>query len=494
MSAPRLRRVLVAVVWVGIVTLLMISVAAVRPGGPIDLGQDVVVVLLALSFASVGAVLLVRVPGNRIGWLLTSVGAAVAVGVGAGAIADVGLNVHPGSVPGAVWFEWVAQWASSPVLTLVAGFLPMLYPTGRLPGPRWRPLAILGAAAIAVSVTQSAFTPFSPGSVPAGIESPLVAESSIQSLLTALNSAFQIIGIPLLLVILASVVMRYRRSSGIERQQFKWFAAAAMPAIACFALGVATENGPPASIWSVVSTAAYLIALLASVLMPVAIGLAILRYRLYEIDLVFRRTAVYVPLTALLAGIYAASVGLLQKLFIAATGNPSDGAVVLSTLILATTFTPIKNALQGAVDRRFRDVQDVERRLQRFTDDVADALAADPERTMRAFLRVAIDATGASGGSAYIASMGTERVVGERNSGSGPPAIAVPVALGADGLARLELHANSHGRPFSERERRALRDAGERLSAALADFHVAHPGDIRAAKPAQVVAATEGLD
>lgn len=179
MPSHRWLTALVVLLWVGICALLLTSVAAVRPGGPIDLGQDLVVGLLSLSFASVGAVLLIRVPSNRIGWLLTSVGAAVAVGLGASGIADVGLNVHPGSVPGAVWFEWVAQWASGPVTTLVAGFLPMLYPTGRLPGRRWRPVAFLGAASIAVTIALNAFTPFPSGYVPAGVENPLLIDPSI---------------------------------------------------------------------------------------------------------------------------------------------------------------------------------------------------------------------------------------------------------------------------------------------------------------------------
>lgn len=492
-SSPRWLRGLVALLWVGICALLLISVAAVRPGGPIDLGQDLVVALLALSFGSVGAVLLVRLPANRIGWLLTSVGAAVAVGLGAGGIADLGLNVHPGSVPGAIWFEWVAQWASSPVTTLVAGFLPLLYPTGRLPGTRWRPVALIGAASIAVTVALNAFTPFTPGNVPAGVENPLLIDPSIQALLTTLNTVLQVIGIPVLVLILGSVVVRFRRSSGMERQQFKWFAAAAVPAIAGFAVGVATETGPPGSVWSVVWTAAYVIALLASVLMPAAIGIAILRYRLYEIDVVIRRTAVYVPLTAVLAGIYAASVGLLQRLFIAATGNPSDGAVVLSTLILATTFTPIKNALQGAVDRRFRDAEDIDRRLKRFTDTVAEALAADPARTMRAFLRVAVAATGTGGGAAYVTSGVSERLVGEMGTRPGVPVLNFPVALGADESARLELDAHPHGRPYSDRERLALHEAAERLSAALGTCNAVEPVATRAVNPAGIVAA-ESLD
>ncbi|HYK94501.1 MAG TPA: hypothetical protein VE011_01355 [Candidatus Dormibacteraeota bacterium] len=460
-------RLAIGGLWVVLCALIVITLLTARVGGPTDPSKLVIVCLLALSFGSVGAVLLVRLPGNRIGWLLAAVGFAVAAGISSAGLADQGLNIHPGLVPGALWLAWLSQWASAPVQTLVVGFLPLLFPTGRLPSRRWWPLAVLGGIGIGLSVAVNAVGPFTPGAFPAGIENPLLAPASIVDALSAANGAVGLLGIPGLLLILASVVLRYRSASGIERQQVKWFAGVAAVAIVCFAVGNATAAAPAGSVLAVISSSALIVAFVAILLMPVAIGMAVLRYRLYDIDLVIRRTAVYVPLTAILAGIYAASVGLLQRLFVAATGNPSDGAVVLSTLILATTFTPIKNALQGAVDRRFRDTQDIDRRLERFTASVAEALAADPARTMRAFLRVAVDASGAAGGRAYLGS----ELVGNRSATVATPrdvpAVVVTISLGPGWSGRLELDPHPSGRPYSARERNALAGAAVRLAVAL---------------------------
>src|SRR5206468_1779904 len=140
------------------------------------------------------------------------------------------------------------------------------------------------------------------------------------------------------------------------------------------------------------------------------------------------RTAVYVPLTAILAGLYAASIAFLQQLFIAATGSPSDGAVILSTLVLVATFTPIKNALQAFVDRRFRDAQDAERRLGAFVDGVASAMwEPSNARVMRGFLGEVVRAVDASGGAAYVVTPAGEALAGQTATrGQGPP-LVVPV-------------------------------------------------------------------
>ena len=460
-------RVFVGILWLAMCALMVASVATVRPGGPIDSGEALILGTVAFSFGSVGAILVFRLPGNLIGWLLATIGLAIAAGIGTGGLADLGLNVHPGAVPGAIWFAWLTQWAAAPVTALVAGFLPLLYPTGHLPSRRWRPLAILAGLSIATTICVNAVGPFSPGVYPPGTENPLLIGGPVSDALSLANGVLALLGIPSLILVLASVVSRYRRAAGIERQQLKWFAAVASIVIAAFAVGITTQGSPNGTMAAAVSSLAYGIALTASALMPLAIGMAVLRYRLYDIDVVIRRTAVYVPLTAVLAGVYAATIGLLQRVFIAATGGPSDGAVILSTLILATTFTPIKNALQGAVDRRFRDAQDIERRLGLFSEGVANALAIDPARAMRAFLRVAVDASGAAGGAAYLAIDGGERLVGETRTRRDGPAVEIPVESEGYRTGRVELDARPNGRPFSDRELAALRDAAEQLGGAL---------------------------
>jgi hypothetical protein len=143
----------------------------------------------------------------------------------------------------------------------------------------------------------------------------------------------------------AAVIVRYRRGAAVERQQLRWFLAAVSLAALPLALSVLPGIGGPEM---------GLVAAVGLLLIPIAVGIAVTRYRLYEIDHLINRTLVYVPLTALLAGLYAATVTLLQRLFQSVTGNTSDAAIIISTLILASVFTPIRKWLEGIVERRFK--------------------------------------------------------------------------------------------------------------------------------------------
>ncbi|MGH2406457.1 MAG: hypothetical protein ACRDF7_00070 [Candidatus Limnocylindrales bacterium] len=315
------------------------------------------------------------------------------------------------------------------------------------------------------STIQNALSPF--GGAPAGVSNPLALGGAIESDLAFLGAASSLSGIVCLPLIAASLVIRYRRAAGIERAQLRWFVAVAAIIGPAFAIGI-VAGALTNDVAVTVANVAYLITFVGLALLPVAIGIAVLRYRLYDIDLIIRRTAVYVPLTAVLAGLYAASIALLQRLFIAATGGPSDGAVILSTLILATTFTPIRAALQGIVDRRFRDAQDAKRLLDAFVDQLsAAAWAPDPARTMRAFLAVSVHALGAAGGVAFAGSAVDERVAGRVRDSSGQPVLVVPVELAGQRIGRVELGARIDRRPYSDRDIEMVHSAGERVAAAI---------------------------
>jgi hypothetical protein len=144
---------------------------------------------------------------------------------------------------------------------------------------------------------------------------------------------------------ITAVVVRYRRGTDIERQQARWFLAAVVLAALPLSITFVPGLGGPLML---------LVASFGLILIPVAVGIAVTRYRLYEIDHLINRTLVYVPLTALVAGLYAASVALLQRVFQSVTGDRSDAAIVISTLILASVFTPLRKWLEGIVDRRFK--------------------------------------------------------------------------------------------------------------------------------------------
>jgi hypothetical protein len=201
---------------------------------------------------------------------------------------------------------------------------------------------------------------------------------------------------------------------------------------------------------------------------PVAAGVAILRYRLYDIDLIISRTLVYVPLTAFLAGLYSASVALFQKVFQAVTGDRSDAAIIISALVLASVFTPAKSWLQTKVDRRFKPDADPDRQLEAFAAEVsASVYRVDPGRLSRRLVDTVRKATQAG-------SVSVSLRVGEQkfqvSSGDAWPAVVatgtLSVPIGASGAqGELRIGPRPSGRPYSS----ALADAAKAVAAAIVD-------------------------
>ena len=143
---PRPSTLLVWTLWAASLILVAVGVATARSGGPEDPGSAIVVGIAALMTATVGAILVTRLPHNRIGWLLMLGGLVLAAVGGTSGLADYGLVVHPGEVPGAIWLAWVSQWTWAPELAVLFILLPLFYPSGRLPSPRWRAVVAIGVA------------------------------------------------------------------------------------------------------------------------------------------------------------------------------------------------------------------------------------------------------------------------------------------------------------------------------------------------------------
>jgi len=416
--------------------------------------------VLPIAFVIVAWVIVSRSPSNRIGWLLLVLGWSQAGVTFVLQYATYGLVGHPGALPLADIASWVYAWGYFSGLLLFFPTL-LLFPDGYLMSRRWRPV-LWAAAAAAVLILPAAMVGTWPHRGPNLLvqQSPTATFEAEAPLLAALVILGNLL-IPLITIAsLVGVAVRFRRSSGVERQQLKWFVVAAMLTFVLLYVG-----GVLALIPAPFDTPAGVVV---GLLLPVAVGIAVLRYRLYEIDVVIRRTLVYVPLTALLAGVYAATIGVSQRVFVAVIGQESDGAVVVSTLLVAATFSPIKNALQARVDRSFRDITDAERRLLAFTETIHDLPAKpDPERTLRAFLKNAVGAVGAGGGEAWL-----ETAAGEQSAGSTPtrtlgPRVDVPITLDGRRLGRLELDARARGGSFSAGDLAALGLAAERLGLAL---------------------------
>jgi hypothetical protein len=342
-----------AVLWVTFGTdflQLMLSFAVDSTTGA---GNEAIVTLamvafsvVPLGYASVGALLVGRPGAGRVGATLLT-GGFLFVLVPFGYMVGGFLSLQQ---PDAVLFQIVlllGPVAIGPGTVAILPVLAIVFPDGRLPSPRWRgPVAIaltsIGLAALVQLVrpdtNELAGGPFNPTN-PIGIDALPAGLGELANIVVPLG----VIG--LLAMGVLAVVVRYRRGTPIERQQGRWFVAA----VALAALPLSVSFTPPFG-----GPATLLIASFGLLLVPISVGIAVTRYRLYEIDRLISRTLVYVPLTALVAGLYAGIVALLQRVFQSVTGDTSDAAIVISTLILASVFTPLRKWLEGIVDRRFK--------------------------------------------------------------------------------------------------------------------------------------------
>ena len=295
--------------------------------------------------ATVGAIVASRRPENPVGWLLCLAGVTVSTSSFASQYAIYALLARPGSLPAGEALAWIAAW-QLPIMNGILALYLLLFPTGRLPSRRWRPVACLTVAFVVVGVVLAALSPGAYLGSLGPIRNPLGIEG-----LTGIYKAVFFTMAPLLIVAaVLSVFVRLRRSVGIERQQLKWFAYA----VAAFAVGIilvsviTVVDTPP---WFERAGVAFFT--LAGAAYPIAIGIAILRYRLYDIDRIINRTLVYGSLTAMLALVYLGGVVGLQATLRVLTGQGSTLAVVASTLAIAALFSPLRRRVQRFVDRRF---------------------------------------------------------------------------------------------------------------------------------------------
>jgi len=349
-------------------SLVLLALSRSNPDAPVFdwwLGNALVVI-----DATVGAIVASRRPENAVGWLLCLSGVAVSMSSFTSQYAIHALLAQPGSLPAGEALAWIAAWLL-PIMIGLQVFYLLLFPTGRLPGRRWRWLAWMTVAFVVVGVLTSAFSVGAHLGSLGPIRNPLGVEGFTIVWETVLYTVS-----PLLFAAAAlSLFMRLRRAVGVERQQLKWFAYAA----AGFAIGIVFI-----SITIAIDTprwfewAAQAIFIAVSPALAISIGIAILRYRLYDIDVIINRTLVYGTLTATLAAIYFSSVVLLQTAFRALTGEGSQLIVVASTLAIATLFNPLRHRIQDGIDRRFyRSKYDAAKTLETFSARLRDETDLD---------------------------------------------------------------------------------------------------------------------
>jgi hypothetical protein len=375
-----------------VLTVLSLPVAPAprSPGGWGDAGAfgGLAIFLPFLAFPLVGALIASRRPRNPIGWICLTAGLFWMLIV-------LGDSLPPGASPYPVTTDALLQWVWVPPVGLLGIYMILLFPDGRLPSRRWRPLAWLsGVSMILASVVLTIVPGDLPGRPgvrnPFGLEGHPVVAQVLPSVIALL---------PLCIVASAvSLVWRYRRSGGEVRQQIKWVAFAAsfvglsygatlLAGLFLAPEALATEQVPP---WMALMQTAVLVSYAG---IPIAVGVAILRYRLYDIDLLINRALVYTVLTATLVLVYVGGVVGTQYVLRVLSGQESQLAVVASTLAIAALFGPLRRRVQGFVDRRFyREKYDARKALGDFSarlrdetdlDSLGDAVVAAVRQTVQ---------------------------------------------------------------------------------------------------------------
>jgi len=360
-------------------------------------GLAILTGVLSLSFPTVGALIIARLPTNPVGWLFSTVGLLYVLRRFSMAYADYALTANF-TWPWGEYVAWFSTWVGFTGPILAGVILMLVFPNGRLPSRRWWIVAWTALLGAALRVLADAFTP-GPLSTHLYVVNPFGVAAGIGGGYTTydLFPAATVLGMTLLLVssiaALGSLILRLHRAWGDERQQLKWFLFAAVPATVCLNLilfhsmvDAYTMNFTFNEVWILPWDAFNYIlyaAVFALLVVPVCTYIAILRYRLYDIDVVINRTLVYGALTATLVALYFGGIVLMQQLFVFLTGEKSTLAVVASTLAIAALFSPLRRRIQGFVDRRFyRRKYDASKTLEAFSAKLRDetdldALSAD---------------------------------------------------------------------------------------------------------------------
>jgi hypothetical protein len=351
------------------VASLILALLNGRTLGEIFLALDgptiVTIATLTVSFSVVGALIASHRPENPIGWIFLAVGFLQGLLFAGDGYAIYALLTNPGALPLGAEASWLGQWIWAPGLGLI-----LVFPDGHPPSNRWRPVGWLGGLSIGLTVVSSMILlwPERGPALVTGDESP----SHVVNVLVGF------IAVPMLFVAglggVISLFVRFHRARGEERQQIKWFASAtALSLVWIFVFGQSAVGGLPGAIVA-------LSFLLVIPSIPIATGIAILRYRLYDIDRIINRTLVYGSLTLMLALVYFGGVATTRAIFGALTGQEQQPqlAVVVSTLVIAALFMPLRRRIQSFIDRRFyRRKYDARKTLEAFSVKLRDETDID---------------------------------------------------------------------------------------------------------------------
>lgn len=432
-------------------------------------------VVLSVAFVGVGALIVAHRPANRVGWLLCAAAVCIAGPALAGQYARLALVTYPAAVPGGSIAAWLSLWTWLPGFALVLVGLPLLFPDGRPPSARWRAVGWAGAAGAVLVIAFQALAPGAEASFPQ-VGNPFAVDEIAAVLQTAAIAGWVML-LAAVAAALASVVVRYRRAGEVQRRPLKWFAYAAM-----FLL--LAEVGGPALAWLVapgLDTRAVVAVgeTITAPLLAVAVGVAILRDRLYDIDVLLSRTLVYAVLTAAVVGLYVLVVGY----FGAAFHLRGDAISLVAAAIVAVAFQPLRERVQREVNRlvygqRNEPYAALASLGQRLESTLApDAVLPTIAATVRESLRlpyVAITVPDAA-----TVESGTPR----------PVELRIPLLAQRRQVGELALAARSPGEPFSTADHRLLADFARQ--AGIATHAVGLTADLQRARERLVAAREE---
>lgn len=393
----------------------------------------------AVAFSVVGALILSRHPRHAIGWTFTLSGLATSTAV---LVMALGLQM---TAPG-----WTLP--ISTVLIQSGVFIPLtlgllLFPDGRLISRRWWPAVVTSVLGLLLRLVSEMVDP-------TGKNEPWNSLDTVGVLLTVASTAAG----------LGALTVRWRKAGSILRQQLKWMTAAATVVVVTFVADVVLN------LWNqqLIHPYEFVVFIVAYVSIPFAAAASILRYGLFEIDFIINRAIVYVAMTAILAGLYAGFTATLQKVSIALTGQNSDAAIIITVALIATLFTPVRNALQRLVDARFKDAKDLERLLASLESEVGAVVdVIYGPRLAERLVKTAQEGAGATGAAVFLddaSGTAPSYTAGEWN---GDAELEVPLRAGDRELGRIALTARRHGAPYTQRERERLQQAANLVAIGL---------------------------
>jgi hypothetical protein len=326
----------------------------------------VILITQMVSFSVVGALIASHRPENPIGWLICAAALFYGIEIAGEEYAIYALLTYPGSLPLGAELAWLTEWIWAPGFGIILVFLPLLFPDGHPPSRRWRGVAWLGGLSIGLICVLTSIVLW-PERGPALLQLEGFG-GEVEEWRSAVSDwVLKLVGPMLLVAGLGAVIslfVRFRRARGDERQQIKWFASAAALTLA-WIIVAEEQSGEIVALWGLLVIAS----------IPVATGMAILRYRLYDIDRIINRTLVYGVLTGILALVYFGGVATSEAIFRALTGQEQQPqiAVVVSTLVIAALFTPLRRRIQRFIDRRFyRRKYDARKTLEDFSAQLRD--------------------------------------------------------------------------------------------------------------------------